>query len=163
MNEGVEIVLSIGTIVCIFGSMIVFFSCLTDYNNFFKWWSKLDEHREKIKLAEAEELKIGKMLREMMEKYFDYETTIFKGAGEGHENLLALADKYPELKTNEVIQTTAKQLKTLTQQVTKQKEYYNQYVQRIREASMAWPSRYFVPKDLDINSIQYLDENKINL
>lgn len=156
MGESLEVLMILGTFVGFVGSVITFFSCLSDYNSFFKGVSKLDEIKEKIKLAEAEEHKVGTMLKEMMDKYLSYETEMVGGQGCRHENLLALADKFPELKTNEVIQDTASQLKSLTQQVTRQKESYNRYVQILRSASMEWPSRWFVPKSIDISKIDYL-------
>jgi len=118
-------------------------------NNFCSLKTGIDECAANIDVYTRQRTDLEKTLRDLLEKYIAHEKGLLDLVKERTtENLLALLERYPDLKANDGVMKLAEQLTGLRKTISNAETRYNDVAQKYNAETMQFPQKYFVPGDL---------------
>jgi hypothetical protein len=122
---------------------------IAERNSFCSLKSKIDESAANVDVYGRQQTELEKTLKDLLEKYIAHEKGLLDLVKERTtENLLALLERYPELKANDGIMKLTEQLTGLRKDISCAEKHYNDAARQYNSETMQFPQKYFRPNDL---------------
>jgi hypothetical protein len=122
---------------------------ITMRNNFCILKTGIDEKEANIEVYTRQRTDLEKTLKDLLEKYIAHEKGLLDLVKErSTENLMALLERYPDLKANDGVMKLAEQLTGLRKTISNAETAYNNIAQEYNAETMQFPQKHFLPGGL---------------
>jgi len=137
------IVLGLATPIWISGA------CIEVKNWFYNKYQQIQEATANIGVYERQQEELKVKLADLLEKYVGHEKELIDAVKQrGTDKLMALLERYPDLKASETVANLISNLVSLRKTIANQEEKYNSRVQEYNTWIQQIPQRSFRPASL---------------
>lgn len=118
-------------------------------NEFCSKKTQVDKTAANIEVCNRQKSDLEGTLTKLLDKYIDHEKGLMDIVkGRSTEHLMALFERYPELKANDGITKLTEQLVKLRCEISGAEENYNRTAQEYNEQTLRFPMKHFRPSTL---------------
>jgi hypothetical protein len=124
-------------------------ACIEIKNWFYDKYQQIQEATAGIGVYERQQEELKTKLAELLEKYVDHEKELIDTVKQrGTDKLMALLERYPDLKASETVAVLIRNLVSLREAIADQEKEYNSRVREYNTWTQQVPQRSFRPASL---------------